>query len=117
MKIYVAGPYGAQEWEKAEHDVCRTVHHNVREAIEVGIALIEKGHTPFIPHLSHFIQMEMEYPLPPAYWYSLDKEWLAVCDALFYMGSSYGADAELELAKELGLKVFTTLDEVSKGDT
>jgi hypothetical protein len=37
---------------------------------------------------------------------------LECCHALYFIGSSRGADIELQRAKDLGLQIFYSLDEV-----
>ena len=94
MLIYVAGPY-------TNGDVAL----NVRKAIDAGNVLRSMGHTPFVPHLTHF--WHMIHPHDIQYWYDYDMEWLKKCDALFRLpGESKGADAEEDLARELGLPVL-----------
>lgn len=102
MRIYVAGPY-------TKGDVAQ----NVREAIMAGNNLRALGHTPFIPHLTHFWHMLI--PREIDYWYSYDMEWLEQCEAVFRLpGESKGADKEVERAKELGMPVFTSYLDVPK---
>jgi hypothetical protein len=92
--IYVAGPYG-----KGDPVV------NTRNAILVADKLSELGFVPFIPHLS--LLWHMVSPHEVDFWYSYDNEWLKKCDALLRLpGESPGADAEVELAKSLGIPVF-----------
>jgi hypothetical protein len=95
MFIYVAGPY-------TKGDTGR----NVREAIIAGNNLRALGHTPFIPHLTHFWHLLIPHD-DINYWYQYDMEWLEKCDAVFRLpGESKGADAEVERAQELGMLVF-----------
>jgi len=102
MFVYVAGPY-------TKGDVSRNVHN----AIVTGNNLRALGFTPFIPHLTHFWHMILEHDID--YWYRYDLEWLGKCDALFRIpGESYGADKEVERAKELGIPVFTSFEEIGK---
>lgn len=107
MKIYCAGPYSA-DTEVGRLD-------NVKKAFDVALVLMKKGHYPYIPHLSHFLDVyaqEKEINLSWEYWMQFDDAWVLGCDALFYIASSRGADIELARAKELGIKIFTSLDEV-----
>jgi hypothetical protein len=98
MRIYVAGPYTKGD-----------VAENVRNAIMAGDTLRALGHTPFIPHLTHFWHFLRPHGID--YWYSYDLEWLEMCDALFRLpGESHGADAEELRAKELGKPVFYTYE-------
>ncbi len=96
MKIYVAGPY-------TKGDVAQ----NVRNAIYVGNNLRALGHTPFIPHLTHFWHMLLPHEID--YWYAYDIEWLKECDAVFRLsGESRGADEEVRIAQELGKPIYTS---------
>ena len=109
LKIYIAGPYTPNS---DLHDAPRLAHRNVRTAIKAGLEVIEKGHIPFIPHLTHFIHLEAEKPLPASYFYDYDMVWLQCCDALLYLGNSKGADRELEWAKARGLRIFHSVEEI-----
>lgn len=101
MKIYVAGPYTRGD-----------VAINVRNAIQAGDLIAARGHTPFIPHLSHFWHLLKPHE-DINFWYSQDIEWLKVCDALLRLpGESAGADRELEIARELGLEIFYTIPSI-----
>jgi hypothetical protein len=94
MKIYVAGPY-------TKGDVAQ----NVKRAIMTGNNLRALGHTPFIPHLTHFWHLIQEHDIE--YWYAYDMEWLEQCEAVFRMrGESKGADEEVRRAQELGMPVY-----------
>jgi len=102
MFIYVAGPYTKGD----------TVL-NVREAVTIGNLLRLMGHTPFIPHLT--FAWHLIIPQTYDFWCAYDMEWLEKCDAVFrFPGESTGADKEVERAKEIGLPVFYTLDDVKK---
>lgn len=110
LKIYVAGPYTPTGADF--HDAPRMAYHNTRRAILAGIEVIKRGHIPFIPHLTHFIHLESDEPLPAEFYYEYDMVWLKCCDALLYLGSSKGADRELEWAKRNGLRVFLSVSEI-----
>lgn len=99
-RIYVAGHYTHGD-----------VAVNVRNAMEAGTRIIEAGHSPFIPHLYHFVHMQK----PQAYsvWITLDLAWVEVCHALLRLpGDSPGADGEVAYAKQLGIPVFTDMSEL-----
>lgn len=94
MRVYVAGPY-------TKGDVAL----NVREIIEVAEKLIEMGHTPFVPHLTHL--WHLMSPHHHEYWMELDTVWLEQCEALVRVpGDSTGADRELAHAADLGLGIY-----------
>lgn len=112
LKIYVAGPYTPSNSNL--HDAARAAHQNTMEAIRAGIKLIEKGHIPFIPHLTHFMHLEMQKPLPASFYYEYDMVWLRDCNALLYLGYSKGAKRELDWAIRNGLRIFRSVHEVPR---
>jgi hypothetical protein len=85
MKVYIAGPYSS------DHAA------GVRNAIAAGNQVRDMGHTPFIPHLTHF--WDLLFPREYEDWIDYDMEWLAECDVLIRLeGSSCGADREVTRA-------------------
>ena len=107
LKIYIAGPYSA---ETAEQRL-----KNVNIAIDAGIAVYFKGHFPYVPHLTHFVDDRANETGITMKWEDYirwDMPWVEVCDALLYLRSSRGADLELEAAKDSGKQIFYSVDEV-----
>jgi hypothetical protein len=107
LHIYVAGPYTAAELEALEK--------NAKAAIDAGIAILRKGHIPFIPHLTHYVDLrahELKIEISWAEYMTWDQAWLDKCDALLYLGSSRGADIELSRAVSKGMQVFHSLNEI-----
>lgn len=99
-KVYMAGPYTKGD-----------VGINVRNAIQWGDQIATEGMVPFIPHLSHF--WHLVEPRTYSFWVDYDNEWLPLCDALYRIdGESAGSDAEVELAKKLGIPVFYDFEEL-----
>ena len=97
-RVYIAGPY-------TKGDVAL----NVRNAFEVANRLADLGFAPFVPHATHF--WHMLFPRPYEYWLELDNEFLPCCAALLRLpGESSGADKEVELARTLGIPVFTSIE-------
>lgn len=92
-RVYVAGPY-------SQGDTAL----NVRRAVYAGHLLYNAGHTPYVPHLTHF--WHMLYPRPYAEWLRLDQLWLPLCHILLRLkGDSVGADEEVALARSLHMPV------------
>jgi len=115
MKIYVAHTYGRRHGlSEAE---CET---NALKAVEIGRALIKKGHNPFIPNLWHFIHKGWQDSPQENHWFTLVSEWLQFCDAILIAEmppwENSGVERELELAKSLGLTVYYSLDEIPYDD-
>ncbi len=107
LKIYIAGPYTADTEEQK-----RT---NVDTAIDVALVIFSKGHFPYIPHLTHFIDQRAKETGVDLKWEDYirwDMAWVKICDALLYLRSSRGTNLELQAAKELGKKIFYSLDEI-----
>lgn len=102
LRIFVAGPYSAEKIEDRLNNVCN--------AAKVGLALIKKGHLVYVPHtMSHYWHGALPYEAFMDQTLPIIREWAT---ALFYVGSSPGADRECFLAKQLGLPVFSTLESV-----
>jgi len=100
MKIYIAGPYSGGD-----------PITNVRRAIRVADALAALGHIPFVPHLTHF--WHQISPHRYEFWLDYDMHWLELCDAVYRIdGASPGADREVRRAVEVGMPVYTSLEEL-----
>ena len=103
--IYLAAPY-------TKGDVAQNVHN----VIKVADMLLEMGHIPFVPHLTHF--WHCVSPKPWDVWLKIDKEVLRRCDAVLRVtGDSKGADLEVEYAKEIKLPVYYNIYDLPKGVT
>ena len=97
MIVYIAGPY-------AQPDQAI----NVRLAIRGAEIVRERGHLPFVPHLSHL--WHLCSPHDRDYWLQMGLEWVDVCDVLYRIpGYSPGADAEVEKAQGQRKVVVHTL--------
>ena len=98
------------------HDAARIAHENTVNAIDYGVDVINRGHLPYIPHLSHFIHLYGKETLSYEYYTKADIEWLKDCDAILYynpkIGDSKGADNELKIAIDSGKTVFFTPYEI-----
>ena len=108
LRVYVAGPYTATG--------AREVEQNVNRAIDAGLELLRQGHTPFIPHLTHFVELRAKKRRIQVAWEDYiewDRAWLGACDAVLCLGPSRGVDIEMERAAELGLPIFKDIAAVS----
>jgi hypothetical protein len=109
MKIYVAGPYSSESAE--------TRLRNVNRAIDAGLRLFCLGHTPYIPHLTHFVDeraIQIGVPMQWSDYIAWDLEWLRACDALLFLGESKGANIELHEAEKLGKIIFRAIEDVPR---
>ena len=111
MKIYVAHTYGRRHGlTDAECEV------NALKSIAFGRALIMRGHNPFIPNLWHFVHKKWVDSPHEDHWFMLVSEWLKFCDAILIAEmppwEESGVQRELEMAHDLGLIVYHSLNEV-----
>ena len=107
LKIYIAGPYTA--------DTEQQVRTNVNIAIDASFVIFSKGHFPYIPHLTHFVDQRAKETGVDLKWEDYirwDMVWVKICDAFLYLQNSIDADLELQAAKEWGKQIFYSLDEI-----
>jgi hypothetical protein len=110
MRIYVAGPYSG----KNENEILT----NVRAAMEAGEALMRAGHQPFIPHLAHFIDYWQKFrgrQFSCEQWLEWGLSWIEVCDGVFLLKPSPGANKEVARAEALGKPVYFSLKDIPDG--
>lgn len=99
-RIYLSGPY-----TKGDPAV------NTKNAIDAATELLDKGYAPFCPHLTHF--WHIMHPHSWQEWMDYDMAWVEVCQALLRIpGESKGGDIEVARARELGIPVYFSLDEL-----
>lgn len=100
MRIYLAAPY-----ERPDPIT------NLRPVLTAAEILIRAGHIPFVPHLT--MLWDLVYPHGTDFWYEYDLSWLEVCDAVLRLpGESEGADMEVARARELGLPVYDSMEQI-----
>ena len=107
LLIYVAGPYTGSDRQE--------IDQNVNRAIDVGIEIFNKGHFPYVPHLTDLVDRRAREVGREMRWEDFmawDSPWLLVCDALIYIGKSRGADIELDKARRLGKTIFHSTGEI-----
>ena len=112
--IMISGPY-----RSGTNDDPQLIQKNMDNLEAMALPLFEKGHIPVIGEwlalplmkLAGFKQIgdevwnKMQYPTA--------HRLLAKCDAVLRIpGESNGADQDVAVAKELGLKIFYHLDEI-----
>ena len=99
-RVYISSPYSQG-----------STTYNVRLAIEAANTLLLAGFAPFVPHLN--FAWDLVYPHSYHTWLNWCVAWVPACDCLLRIpGLSRGADIEVELAKELGIPVYGTINEL-----
>ena len=110
LVIYVSGPYSPKTPESDPTLRKKIVEGNIEKANQIGIKIAEKGHLPFIPH-TMMKEWEGQY-------FSREKaldicyEWVKRCDALYFIDSSEGAEAERKIAVQLHKPIYRNLEDV-----
>ena len=93
---------------------------NVRRAMDAGLALIAKGHQPFVPHLNHWWDLRAEEVtgkrLTWSDWMTVVTAFIPVCEGFLYLAPSRGADIELIIARACNRLIFSTVEEVPHGE-
>ena len=90
---------------------------NTNRAIQAAELLISKkaGFTPYVPHLS--LAWHLVYPHAVSFWYEYDLNILERCDCLLRLGgASEGADREVEYARQMGVPVFFSIEQLIEYD-
>ena len=96
--VYIAGPITQGE-----------MHENIRAAVAIGNIIADAGHAVHLPQVTFLWQLVS--PRRWEEWMAMDKIIIAHCDALLRLpGKSKGADLEVELAIDLNVPMFHTLN-------
>jgi len=89
---------------------------NWENVVEIAHKITQKGWTAEIPHNSIFMWKYLKdkfgVDLPHEYWMQQDSGKIKVCQALYFVSHSRGADMELQYALDNDMKVYTSIDQV-----
>jgi len=102
LKVYIASPY-----TKGDTAI------NVKRQLDCVDELMTLGYAPFAPLYSHF--QHMAHPRPYTDWVEIDLIWVGACDVVLRLeGDSSGADGEVAFAKENGIHVVYSIEELEE---
>ncbi|MET0243434.1 MAG: DUF4406 domain-containing protein [Flavitalea sp.] len=114
MLILIAGPY-----RSGTNDDPKLMQQNLDNLEAIALPLFRMGHIPMIGEWLALPLLKLagsKTPGDEAYQeisYPVAHRMLAKCDAIFRIeGASKGADQDVKLAQELGLKVYYRLEDV-----
>ncbi|HEY6902598.1 MAG TPA: DUF4406 domain-containing protein [Puia sp.] len=114
MLILIAGPY-----RSGTNDDPKLMKENLERLESVALPLFRKGHIPFIGEWMALPLIRLAGSQKPGdeAWtevqYPVAHRMLEKCDAVLRLeGASKGADEDVKIAKERGLKVYHNLEEV-----
>lgn len=107
--VYVAGPYSS--------DNVMGVLENMRKGMRMATKVFLAGFAPFCPWIDyHFaLMVRGDERLTVDQYYQYSMAWLERSDAVLVLpGSerSRGTQAELQRARELGIPIYHTLDDL-----
>lgn len=93
LVIYISSPYTVGD-----------VGANVSRQIEAAHRIMDMGHAPIVPLLSHFLHIHRQRPYED--WMQADLATVRACDIVLRLpGESKGADREVEQAKRYNIQV------------
>ena len=114
MLILIAGPYRSGTEDNPE-----LIQKNLDNLEAMAVPLFKKGHVPMIGEWVALPIMKLagSKAIGDEVWdevqYPVAHRLLEKCDAVLRIeGASKGADMDVEIAKEKGLKVYYNLDDV-----
>lgn len=114
MLILIAGPY-----RSGTNNDPILIKKNMDNLESVALPIFQKGHIPMIgewvanPLIELAGSKEVGDEIFSSIQYPTAHRLLTKCDAVLRIkGESVGADKDVEIAKELGLQVFYSIDEV-----
>ena len=114
MLILIAGPY-----RSGTNDDPELMQENLNKLESMALPLFRKGHIPMIGEWAALPLIRLAGSTKPgdAAWeeiqYPVAHRLLEKCDAVLRLeGASKGADEDVRVAKEKGLKVYYNLEDV-----
>jgi hypothetical protein len=114
MLILIAGPY-----RSGTNDDAILIQQNLNNLESVALPLFRKGHIPMIGEWVALPLINLAGSTKPgdAAWeevqYPVAHRLLEKCDAVLRItGASKGADEDVRIAKETGLKIYYSVDDV-----
>jgi hypothetical protein len=114
-RVYVAGAITPKGTNSTNPAIDYLV--NVRNMVRFGIEVMKAGFTPYIPCWDFivFLFLREDERITEATIKRLSKDWLEMCDAMLLTpGWSFSAGTlvEYDFAKERGIPVYESLDEL-----
>ncbi len=114
MTILIAGPY-----RSGTNDDPKLMEQNLRKLEDAALPIFRAGHIPLIGEWLALPLLKVAGSKQPGdaiydeILYPIAGRLITICDAVLRLeGASKGADEDVRLARELGLRVFYSLEEV-----
>jgi len=116
-RIYIAGPLatGPRDPDLVDNKRGQVLQYlrNCHRMIAAGAQLIKKGYAPFIPALDLLTGIQ-DGTMRFDDYFGVSEAWLRVSDSFVMLAPSEGALKEKEIAEQLGLTIYHSLDEVPR---
>jgi len=116
MLILIAGPY-----RSGTNDDPKLMHENLKRLESQALQIFRLGHVPMIGEWVALPLIRLAGSQKPGddAWteiqYPVAHRLLEKCDAVFRMaGESKGADNDVRIAKERGLKIFYNIEDIPR---
>ena len=113
-RVYVAGPYSCE-------GRCKPLGVDLeymRKGLEASVKIFKMGYAPFCPWLDYLFQfVSGGAELERKDYYEFSMAWLEVADMVYVIElreHSYGTQAEIDRAIELGIPVVYTLKKLEE---
>jgi hypothetical protein len=118
MMILIAGPY-----RSGTNDDPKLMQQNLSKLESVALPLFRLGHIPMIGEWVALPLLHLAGSVKPGdepyeeILYPVAKRLLEKCDAVLRLeGASKGADEDVRIAKERGLKIYYRLEDVPEAE-
>ena len=112
MRVYIAGALSSKEKvNRSPSQIIVDYIQNVHTMCQTASKVRRMGHEPYVPGLDLLLGIiagdweEEEYR-------GLGMSFLSVCDAVLVTSWSWGVEQEVEYAKELGIPIFYSEEEL-----
>jgi len=95
--------------------------YNLKQSFKAGAEIWRKGHIPYVPgwDILMYLELDGDYGLGGKTPYENGFELVRRCDSILIhngLEDSTGVQAELEIAKQEGKKIYYSLDEIKQYD-
>jgi hypothetical protein len=115
-RVYIAGPITPRGLRKDTDNAAVEYLYNIRDMFRVAIQLMDNGYSPFVPACD--FPLFLVDDIAPEKMYGTGLAWLEKSDAILLLPydaeKCHGVVAELEKAKELGIPVFTSINDINE---
>lgn len=112
MRVYIAGALSSKEdTQRNPSKVVTDYIQNINRMCKVASDIRMKGHYPYVPALDLLLGL-IAGNWEEKHYRDIGMEFLRVCDAILVISYSWGVQQELQLATQLGLIIYRSIEDV-----